>query len=223
MALNIKLKQGVEANRLGVTPLSGEPLWTTDEKKLYIGDGLTAGGVAIAMAGASVDTAEKGANNGIATLDATGKIPTSQLPALAVTDVNVVADIAGRDGLTVQEGDVAIVTDVSKSFIYDGTAWQEMKNPSDAVASVNGKTGTVVLELADLGNIDNTVATDGQVLAWDNATSKWKAITPSAGVTTFNALTDTQALGAGEAGKILVVNGSGDGVVYTDEVNGGTF
>ncbi len=38
------VKKGLEANRLLYTPLEGELLYTTDEKKLFIGDGITLGG-----------------------------------------------------------------------------------------------------------------------------------------------------------------------------------
>jgi len=227
MANFIKLKQGVEANRLGYTPVSGEPLWTTDEKKLFIGDGTTAGGVAIAMAGDSISLTQKGANNGIATLDSTGKIPESQLPALAISDTFVVADITARDGLTVEKGDVAIVTDAGsgepQSYIYDGTVWQELKTPADKVTSVAGKTGVVTLVTTDLTDVDNTAPTDQQVMTWDGATSKWKANTIPSGVTTFSALSDTDALAVDEADKFLVVNSAGDKVTYTNTIDGGTF
>ncbi len=49
MAKTIQLLRGVEANRSTVTPALGEPLYTTDERKLYIGDGSTAGGQALAI------------------------------------------------------------------------------------------------------------------------------------------------------------------------------
>ena len=40
----IKLRRGLNADRITITPESGEPLWTTDTKLLYIGDGSTVGG-----------------------------------------------------------------------------------------------------------------------------------------------------------------------------------
>ena len=46
-----KFRRGVQASRTGGTPNGGEPLWTTDDKKLYMGDGSTAGGVAINIDG----------------------------------------------------------------------------------------------------------------------------------------------------------------------------
>jgi hypothetical protein len=49
----IKFKRGLESARSGVTPAAGEPLWTTDDKKLYIGDGSTAGGIPVGGGGVS--------------------------------------------------------------------------------------------------------------------------------------------------------------------------
>ena len=40
----LQLRRGTNTNRLTVTPAQGEPLYTTDTKQLYIGDGTTAGG-----------------------------------------------------------------------------------------------------------------------------------------------------------------------------------
>ena len=43
----IQFWQGLESARTSQTPGEGEPLWTTDEQKLYVGDGSTAGGILI--------------------------------------------------------------------------------------------------------------------------------------------------------------------------------
>ena len=45
--MQILIKRGLEANRLGVTPALGEFLWTTDNKDLWVGDGTTAGGIKV--------------------------------------------------------------------------------------------------------------------------------------------------------------------------------
>ncbi len=73
-----------------------------------------------------------GSASGIASLDGSGKVPTAQLPAISIISVAAVADIAARNALTVQEGDVAIVADagagVSKTYIYDdnSSTWLEL-------------------------------------------------------------------------------------------------
>ncbi|PLX68621.1 MAG: hypothetical protein C0603_05570 [Denitrovibrio sp.] len=47
MLATIKNRRELEANRLNVTPDVAELLFTTDDKKLYVGDGTTAGGILI--------------------------------------------------------------------------------------------------------------------------------------------------------------------------------
>jgi len=43
----LQIRRGTDADRQGITPKAGEPIFTTDTKKLYVGDGTTAGGVAV--------------------------------------------------------------------------------------------------------------------------------------------------------------------------------
>jgi hypothetical protein len=96
-------------------------------------------------------TTQKGAVNGIASLDGSGLIPTNQLPALAITTTQVVASQAAMLALTAQIGDVAVRTDVNKSFILTAEPattlgnWQELLTPTDSVLSVDGQTGAVNL------------------------------------------------------------------------------
>lgn len=97
------------------------------------------------------DSADKDQVNGYPSLDAGGKVPASQLPALALTDVYVVSSEAAQLALPVQEGDVAVRTDLVKSFIAlnDVNAsmsdWQELLNPTGGVQSVDSRSGVVTL------------------------------------------------------------------------------
>jgi len=50
----LKLKRGTESNRTGITPADGEIIVTTDEKKLYLGDGSTAGGNLLGSVGGEI-------------------------------------------------------------------------------------------------------------------------------------------------------------------------
>lgn len=108
---------------------------------------------------------EKAAVNGYASLGADGKVPNSQIPALAISETFVVNSQAAMLAITGgDKGDVAVRTDVSKSFILVNTPtstlsnWQELLSPTDAVSSVNGQVGNVNLTKGDfgLGNVDNT-------------------------------------------------------------------
>lgn len=42
---SLQVSRGTEAQRIAVVPLEGEPVYTTDSKRLYVGDGVTLGGV----------------------------------------------------------------------------------------------------------------------------------------------------------------------------------
>jgi hypothetical protein len=52
----LKLRQGLSTDRTTITPESGEILYTTDTKALYVGDGTTAGGNAISGGGGGSGT-----------------------------------------------------------------------------------------------------------------------------------------------------------------------
>jgi hypothetical protein len=49
----LRLRRGTDAERLTITPAEGEPIFTTDTKQLYIGDGVTAGGIVVDTVGGS--------------------------------------------------------------------------------------------------------------------------------------------------------------------------
>lgn len=119
--------------------------------------------------------ASKGQANGLAELDSGGKVPSSQLPALALMDVWTVASEAEQLALTAQEGDVAIRTDLNKSYAHNGgTAgtmadWSLLLTPTDAVLSVNGETGAVVLTTGDIAEDTNKkYVTDADVTKLSN-------------------------------------------------------
>lgn len=73
-----------------------------------------------------------------------GKIPVSQIPAIATTEIYTVATEAERDKLSVQNGDICIVTyndaTKSKSFIYNN-GWTYLASPTD-YASKSGYSET---------------------------------------------------------------------------------
>jgi hypothetical protein len=111
-----------------------------------------------------VHIGDVGMANGVAPLDGSGLIPTSHLPALAISKPTVVANEAAQLALTAEMGDVAIRTDIKKNFVHNGgtagtmSDWSELQQATDLVTSVNGMQGTVVLGKGDvgLGNVDNT-------------------------------------------------------------------
>ncbi len=96
-----------------------------------------------------------GAANGIAQLGSDGKVPAAQIPAIAISDTFVVASQAAMLALTAERGDVAVRTDLSKSFILAAEPastlanWQELLTPASPVTSVFGRTGAVTASTGD--------------------------------------------------------------------------
>lgn len=107
---------------------------------------------------------EKNQINGYAGLDGSGKIFSNQLPSLAITDTFVVNSQAAMLALSFAEvGDIAVRTDLNKTFILKGSnysvlsEWQELLSPTDSVFSVFGRTGTVT---ANPGDYDTSLIPD---------------------------------------------------------------
>lgn len=92
-------------------------------------------------------------------LDSNGKLVESIIPAAAITETYVVDSQSAMLALSAQVGDVAIRTDVSKSFILQSLPattdanWKELLTPDCKVISVNGKQGAVVLTGDDIVSI----------------------------------------------------------------------
>lgn len=108
-----------------------------------------------------IPIAQKGAASGVAPLDANSKINAAYLPAIAITDTFVVGTQAAMLALTAETGDVAVRTDLNKSFILKGVNpatladWQELLTPTDSVTSVNGQTGVVTLTTTNISEGTN--------------------------------------------------------------------
>jgi len=123
---------------------------------------------------AKINVTEKGAQNGVATLDSGGKVPASQLPS-TVMEFKGVHDVSTNspalsDG-TGGAGDVYLVSvggtrDYGSGaitllpgdwLVHSGSVWQKSIN-SNAVVSVNGMQGVITINKTHigLGNVDNT-------------------------------------------------------------------
>lgn len=112
---------------------------------------------------------QAGQPDGLATLGSDGKIPSSQLSAIAITDTFVVASQVAMLALTAEIGDIAVRTDLNKTFILKTAGastlgnWQELLNPTDTVLSVNSQTGAVSLTTAHIPEASNLYYTDERV------------------------------------------------------------
>lgn len=127
----------------------------------------------------TASTRDAGVAGGVATLDNAGTVPVAQLPAAvlgavkyqgtwnAATNTPTLTSSVGVQGyyyVVNVAGNTNLngATDwrVGDWAIFNGSEWQKIDN-TDAVSSVNGYTGTVVLNFADVGapSVNGTNAT----------------------------------------------------------------
>jgi hypothetical protein len=92
--------------------------------KLVLQDGTLLDQSTFQPAGSYVLASEKGANSGVATLGADGKVPASQLPSF-VDDVIEVANAAARPA-TGEAGKIYVTLDDNKTYRWGGTTYVEI-------------------------------------------------------------------------------------------------
>ena len=175
--------------------------------KLIKDSGYNATSFATAAQGAKADTAVQpgslgsaayltaGAANGVATLDAGGKVPVSQIPQMgdlnyqgtwnASTNTPTLTSSAGTKGFyyvvsVAGSTNLNGITDwkVGDWAVFNGSVWEKIDN-TDAVTSVNGYTGTVVLTASDVGA---TPATSGTSILYGNGTGGTSNVTIGSGI-----------------------------------------
>ena len=122
--------------------------------------------VDLGLISSAIQSSEKGAANGVATLDAGGKIPVAQLPNAvmtyegtwnASTNTPTLADGVGDAGMvylvsvggTQDLGSGPITFAPGDWVVYSGSIWEKSIN-SNAVVSVQGFTGVVSLDTDDI-------------------------------------------------------------------------
>jgi len=153
-----------------------------------------------------IPTSEKAQPLGVATLDASGKVPTSQIPLQgdlnyqgtwnASTNTPTLTSSVGTQGYyyvvnVAGTTNLNGITDwqIGDWAIYNGSVWQKVDN-TDAVSSVNGQTGTVVLTTTNIAEGTNEYFTTakarasvsaGTGISYDNSTGVITNSSPSLG------------------------------------------
>ena len=175
-----------------------------------------------------INTVDKGANNGVASLDGGGKIPLAQLPTGALiykgtwnasTNTPVLSDVTGSNGWlykiniagTQNLGSGSITYAIGDEVIHNGTIWQKSPN-SATITSVNTQTGTVVLNTSHIAELTNLYYTDGRARAAVSATAPL----------TYNATTGNFSIPASSG----IVNGylsSADWITFNAKQTAGSY
>lgn len=141
------------------------------------------------------------AEGNVPVLGAGGKLSEAVIPAIAITDTFVVDSQAAMLALGAQQGDVAVRTDVNKTFILKVAPattlanWVELETPTDAVTSVNGLTGAVTLTTSEVAEGSNLYFTTARA----NANWVTHASTELTDSDTLLRTTDTLILNCGNA------------------------
>lgn len=129
---------------------------------------ITGGSISGTTVSGYIPTTDRGIANGVASLDGSGTVPVSQLPAAvlgalsyqgtwnASTNTPTLTSSTGTKGYyyvvnVAGSTNLNGITDwqIGDWAVYNGSAWQKIDN-TDAVTSVNSKTGTVVLTYSDI-------------------------------------------------------------------------
>lgn len=113
----------------------GDGVNTFADLKYLEGDALTSAKVIAALGYTPIDEAKKGVAEGVATLDASGKIPVAQLPSY-VSDVIEVADITSAPE-TGESSKIYVALDTGKVYRWGGTQYVEISTSDVVTASDN--------------------------------------------------------------------------------------
>lgn len=94
--------------------------------------------------------------NEVPNLDADGKLPVSMLPSVAITDVFPVASQAAMLALNAQPGDVAIRSDVGKTFILMASPASTLGNWKELINDAVQKLLSSTIDVGLVPKFDNT-------------------------------------------------------------------
>ena len=167
---------------------------------IKVGSGLTINAGVLATTGGSQTLDQVLANGNTTTrdIDTTGKIKFS----------NNYAALGDLPSASTYHGMFAHVHAEGHGYFAHAGAWTQLIDTSSSIG--------------ELGDVDlSSAPTDGQVLKWDNASSKWKAASDATGSSYTNSDVDTHLnVSSASSGQILSWNGS-DYAWVADQTGGG--
>lgn len=195
----LQIRRGTDAERLLIIPLQGELIFTTDTKKLYVGDGTTQGGVA-----SDTNTGGVGGSTTLAGLSDVSLTTLSSGQVLKWNGSQWVNDSDLNSGIgSVSLNDVldVVITAPASSQVlsYNGTNW------------VNGP---ITLSLDNLSNVSAIAPSPGDLLIYNGV--EWASAPLSLSLDSLNDATVTSPL----IGDVVKWSGTAwvNGTLTIDEV-----
>jgi len=234
----LRLRRGTDAERLLITPLQGELIYTIDTKQLYAGDGTTAGGTLVSAAAAT--TLES-----LTDTDLAGKANGQVLSWNSGTNKWEPTTIASGVGDGVVEGSnyqINIISDDSTVLVNSDTNTFTGNLTGDVLGNLTGDVlgnltgnvnGNIIGNLTGnvTGNIDGDVkgsifAEDSSVMV-DAISNSIKANTDNIFVTSKNVVAGTLALSGidsfgAKAGIKITTDGNADDLYSLFDIVGAT-
>jgi len=154
-----------------------------------------------------------------------GTVPSSVLPPIALTTVQVAVSEIAMLALTTEEGDVVVRSDENRSYMRNagiaGTMadFNELQTPTDSVLSVNGEIGTVILNQDHVGDGVTYVRTHNDltdILAGNISTNNAKVSNVTTNITVVEAPTNVEIQSSdGSNDTIAAANITNAGVMTT--------
>lgn len=180
------IKPWIVAGFIAVTPVAEGAT-----AQLVLQDGSLLPQSTFQPAGDYVLASEKGANNGVATLDADGKVPSSQLPSF-VDDVIEAANFAALPA-TGEAGKIYVTLDDNKTYRWGGSAYVEI-SASIALGETQGTAyeGSKGKDLKDAFDA-HEADTDIHITASERTAWNAKYDKPSTGIAKTDLADDVQA------------------------------
>ena len=205
------IKPWIVAGFIAVTPVAEGAT-----AQLVLQDGSLLPQSTFQPAGDYVLASEKGANNGVATLGADGKVPSSQLPSF-VDDVIEAANFAALPA-TGEAGKIYVTLDDNKTYRWGGSAYVVI---SDTLAlgetqgtAYEGSKGKALKDAFDAHETDTDIhITASERTAWNAKYDK-----PSTGIAKSDLAADVQA----SLGKADTALQDSDIADKADKVSGAT-
>lgn len=152
----------------------------------YIADDLTATMIISALGYTPIDSSKIGAAEGVASLDATGKVPSAQLPSY-VDDVIEVSGINNAP-VTGETDKIYVDTETNKTYRWSGTAYVEI-SASDIVTA-SDRNGYIKINGTDVKVYEPTQADWNETDETSPAFIKNKPVIPQ-GSTVDSELSET--------------------------------
>lgn len=200
--MGLQIRRGLSSQMTSsVTPQEGEPIYTLDDNKLYIGDGNT--------------TADN--------LTAVNEVDTTT----ELTDVSSVAPtnntfLVYNSTNSQYESTALSLASLPEVHSVPSVADQVLAYDNSPSSPSYGKLTPLSLALSVLTDVDVTAPTNGDTLVYNSTTGVFENSAGSGGgSSTFTGLTDTPST-LGTAGQLVAVNSAGTALEFVAASSGGS-